>query len=676
MKIKLKLFSFFLLILIQNSFAFDSDSLCQKLKTLHDTIQIIELNKIGQDLAEHQPETAIKLTTQALVLAQKNHFISGQIKSLFLLGVLNRIVGKIDQSLNYHIKSLEIAETIGDKHYIANNYNNLGIIYKNQGNLKKAMEFYEKALEIQLLLDNKKGIASIYSNMGIIFNKENKLDKAIEMHKKSLEIEQLLEDYPAIAGTLNNIGTVYWHKSDLKSAIYYYKMALQLFEQYSDPFNKSMTLNNLGILYTDLGNYSVAIDYCQRSLITAREINDLTSVYYNYVTLSDIYSKTKDFEKAYKYHVLYGQSKDSLLDENVKKRFTELQQKYESDKKQQEITVLTKEKELQGLELNKKRIIIYAFIIGLVIVMVLAVVIFKENRQRHRANKELKKAYYNIEEKNKDITDSINYAKRIQEALLQEEEHISGDLPPHFILYKPKDILSGDFYWCLEKNGYLYLAASDCTGHGVPGAMMSMLGIAFLNEITSIEQLLSPAEILNKLRDKIVKELNQHGKEGESKDGMDISIIRLDLLTKELHWAGANNPLYLIAEKKENEKEGANINLSIPDFTSNIEYKDLKLSEIKPDKQPIGFHPNPSPFTNHCFQLEKDSSIYLLTDGFADQFGGPKGKKFKYAQLKKILLEHNFKSMVEQKEILNSVFDKWKGSLEQIDDVCIIGVKV
>ncbi len=251
-----------------------------------------------------------------------------------------------------------------------------------------------------------------------------------------------------------------------------------------------------------------------------------------------------------------------------------------------------------------------------------------------------------VEENQKEMVDSINYAKRIQRALLKEEERVTMHLPDHFILYMPKEAVSGDFYWALDKDGYFYIAAVDCTGHGVPGGFMSMLGVAFLNEITAGSDTLSPNIILNKLRDKVLKEL---GKTGETKDGMDISLMRMNLATRKIQWSGANNSLYLM-------KNGIKV--------------------IPADKQPIGYYPTMKPFTNHIVAAEPDSMYYLYSDGYASQFGGPKGKKFKTTQLKKLLLSIHDKPMKEQKKILKETFLKWKGKLEQVDDVLIIGVKV
>ena len=223
-------------------------------------------------------------------------------------------------------------------------------------------------------------------------------------------------------------------------------------------------------------------------------------------------------------------------------------------------------------------------------------------------------------------------------------------------MFKPKDVVSGDFYWAKSKGDHVYLCAADCTGHGVPGAFMSLLGIAFLNEIISAEPLLTPAQVLDRLREKIIKELRQKGGEGESKDGMDISLLRIDRHTDEVQWAGANNPLWIAPAGTDS---GA-----------------LSMTEIRPDKQPIGFHIGMKPFTNHILHLQKNDIIYLFSDGYADQFGGEKGKKFKYSKMKSLLLSIRSKSMDEQKNVINEVFENWKGTLDQVDDVCVVGIRV
>lgn len=262
-----------------------------------------------------------------------------------------------------------------------------------------------------------------------------------------------------------------------------------------------------------------------------------------------------------------------------------------------------------------------------------------------------------IEEKNKDIRDSINYAQRIQQAILPSFEKIDAVLKDYFILFKPKDIVSGDFYWhaavkTTPQNGkssenIVVMAAVDCTGHGVPGALMSIIGSTILNQTTTAAAVNSPADALGFLNKEITKTLNS------IKDGMDMALCAINFEKMELQYAGANNPLYIVRQKQ--------------------------FIEIKPDKLAIGADTDDAHvkiFTNHIVKLEKGDSVYLFTDGYADQFGGPNGKKFKYKKFQELLIEMQDNNMEEQKHILNYHFEQWKGDLEQVDDILVIGIRI
>jgi serine phosphatase RsbU (regulator of sigma subunit) len=253
-----------------------------------------------------------------------------------------------------------------------------------------------------------------------------------------------------------------------------------------------------------------------------------------------------------------------------------------------------------------------------------------------------------MESKNKEITDSINYAKRIQAAILPAGSLVKNYLPDSFIYYQPKDIVAGDFYWLEKKNDLIIFAAADCTGHGVPGAMVSVICNNALNRCVREFGLTDPAKILDQTREIIITEFEKS--DDDVKDGMDISLCCYNPDTKELSWAGANNSLVIINENG--------------------------LTEIKPDKQPIGKYMDPKPYTAHRVQLKKNDLVYVFTDGYQDQFGGDKGKKFKASRLKELLLNIREKTIPEQKIIIENTFNQWKGGLEQIDDVCIIGVKI
>jgi len=265
-----------------------------------------------------------------------------------------------------------------------------------------------------------------------------------------------------------------------------------------------------------------------------------------------------------------------------------------------------------------------------------------------------------VEEKQKEIIDSINYAKRIQQAVLTGEDIWQKISKEHFILFKPKDIVSGDFYWAYNTpNNRSVFALADCTGHGVPGGFMSMLGNSFLNEIVVENKIFKADEILNKLRTKVISALEQKGGT-QQKDGMDISLCVWNKLDNTLEFAGANNPLWLLKN-----------NVS----SSGVENKELH--EIKADKMPIGTYlDEDKPFSSTTIQLQKGDIIFLSTDGYADQFGGPKGKKYKYKPLIDSLIKNSSLSMDEQKQALEKAFNDWKHHHEQVDDVSLVGIRV
>lgn len=275
-----------------------------------------------------------------------------------------------------------------------------------------------------------------------------------------------------------------------------------------------------------------------------------------------------------------------------------------------------------------------------------------------------------IEQKNKDIIDSITYAKRIQDSILPSDEAFVRELTDTFVLFQPKDIVSGDFYWLYRKDDKILFASVDCTGHGVPGAFMSIVGYNLLDKIVGEYGITKPSEILNQLNKGVEETLRKDADKSAIKDGMDITLCAFDKKTKTLEYAGAYNPLYIVSTNNV-EDNGANL---IPDMS--LENK-LHLYEIKGDRFPIGsYADSKSSYTNHTIKLSKGDTVYLFSDGYADQFGGPNGKKFRYKQFKQLFLEINAKSMDEQKQLLELTMAEWKGSMEQIDDVIVIGSRL
>jgi serine phosphatase RsbU (regulator of sigma subunit) len=354
---------------------------------------------------------------------------------------------------------------------------------------------------------------------------------------------------------------------------------------------------------------------------------------------------------------LLNSSKQSF--DNLAVKMADLGSKLEDEKKQREIEKLKSDREVSKLnmdlknqELDEQQQTIIWFIVGLLACSILIFFTIRSNMLRKKTNIELQSQKQIIETKNKEITDSINYAKRIQQAILPPTDIIHAAFKDSFVLYQPKDVVSGDFYGFFKKEDHIIIAAADCTGHGVPGAFMSMIGNEQLSKIIIEKGITKPSDILNELHSGVRKALKQDNVSGESRDGMDIALCKIYLNEKKLEYAGANRPLWIIRNKE--------------------------LIETKADKQPIGGleTDNRKPFTNHEIKLEENDCIYLFTDGYADQFGGDKGKKLMVKNFERHLIELHSESMEKQQALIYEKFSGWKGDHEQVDDVLVIGIKV
>jgi len=286
-----------------------------------------------------------------------------------------------------------------------------------------------------------------------------------------------------------------------------------------------------------------------------------------------------------------------------------------------------------------------------------------------RNEDKIRKQHVLVLQQKQAITDSISYARRIQKAVLPSPAYLDNLLSDYFTIYKPKDIIGGDFYWAREIDGYLVLAVADCTGHGVPGALMSMLGVTLLNEQFRTSGIREPAVILGDLRTKIKEILVQEGSANEQKDGMDMALVFIDQERYELHFASANIPLFLVRMKENFPDTEIDLDLS-------MEVPNYGLFRLKADKQPVGTYWEEEDFSSHTIKLKDRDSLYIFTDGFKDQYGGKKRKRLKYNRLQKLILSVQEAQMDLQKRLLDDAFEKWRGSHEQIDDVCVFGLRI
>ncbi len=582
--------------------------------------------------------------------------------ALYNIGMVYNSCSQYDKALKFYLESLEYRKKVGDKNGIASLLNNIGNLYSSWSNNDKSFEYFTESLNICKEIKNNEGIAIASSNIGLYYDNKKEYDKALFYYLEALEVFKRIGNNRDVSKIYSNIGEIYKIKEEYDFALDYFFQALKISQNIGIKDAEAISLSSISSTYYKLKNIDKAYIYAKEGLKVSEEIDNPEIKISIYKILSDIYEKRHQYKEANELINKYVSLKDSIFNINKHKQLEELNTKYQTAEKEKEIELLNEKDRVNNLELIKnkqeikiKNIYIFLFSIVLILIAFFSYLIYKQYTEKKYANELLINKNEEIETQRdllsvqkKELSDSIIYAKNIQSAILPTNTNLSRFLNDYFTILMPKDIVSGDFYWLSEKNNKIVLAAADCTGHGVPGAFMSILGISFLNEIVNEKNITQPNTILNILRDNIISSLNQNGKEGEAKDGMDISLITIDKTTNKLEFSGANCPLYIIRNKE--------------------------LIEIKGDKMPIAIHEKMDSFNNHSFDFEKGDCLYIFSDGFVDQFGGEKGKKFKYRPFKQMLIDINHLPMDKQKYIINYTFSQWKGNHEQVDDILLIGV--
>ena len=515
--------------------------------------------------------------------------------------------GFYEDALAYYEEALAIERSLGNQLGVVNNSIEIGYVKFSLGDTQGALAILQDALKISEQFPDDRNyihnIAKSSYNISVVYIEQDSILDAIEFLTKAVSADSVLGNKEGLAGI--RLAEMYMLSGDNETAA---KLALQ--------------------------NYDTALVYGYK--LRQKQATDVL-----YRALANM----GDFKNGFNYLLINKSLGDSLRNADHTKEITALEMNYEFEKKEK-----LKEEEHQR-QVAKQNMVIYSAIAVIIVVLVIAVFIFRSYREKRKNNERLQHAYDIIEEKNTDILGSIRYAKRIQEAVLPPEKMVNEILPDSFILYKPKDMVSGDFYWTEKlENGYAF-AVVDCTGHGVPGAFMSIIGHNAFHRVVHEFNLDTPGSMLDKLSELVQETLRQEG-DINIRDGMDIAlcIIRENNGRKTLEFAGANNPLYLLSNNT--------------------------ISEIKANKQHIGASESKVAFTTSVVELKGNEIIYIFTDGYADQFGGAKGKKFMYKPFKELLISIAHLPMAEQKNILEQKIEEWKGNFEQIDDICVMGVRI
>jgi serine phosphatase RsbU (regulator of sigma subunit) len=629
-------------------------------------------------------DAAIKHYEHSGELKKKTGNEKGYGVSMNNIGNIYWQTGKLEKAISSYQEALKIFDKINYVNGVSSCLNNIGITYQLINNLPKALEFHNRALEVRLKLDNKASLAESYCNLGIVqsliindsiakvlgrnweydmlvqFEKKAILENyktCLASFKKSEKYSEEVGNKAGLAKALQNIGLIYNYSGYFEDALYYNKRALLLNQELQNESDQIANLIAVGSSYSKLRNFKTAEDYLNKAEILAQRLNLTEPLKQVHNYKSDLYEQSGEYKLSLLEYKKFSELKDTILNKENYKQLTELQTQYETEKQKQQIELLNKDKILNENQIKAQRRGLILSLIAVLGIVSFLIVLIKQFNAKKKANIVLAQINKELETKNnlithqkKEITDSIMYARRIQSAILPPEELLEKELPEHFILYMPRDIVSGDFYWVSERGDKIYVVTADCTGHGVPGAFMSMLGTSLLNQIITNNPNMPVNEVLDDLRDQLIKSLHQTGKVGENKDGIDLVLYTINKTDLSLSFAGANNPLIII--------------------------RNAELIELKPDKMPIGIHDKNEHFSQQNFQLQKGDCLYSFSDGYADQCGGEKGKKFMIKKLKQLLLEVSVKPIIEQHKLLDETIKKWMEGIEQVDDILVIGVRV
>ncbi len=575
----------------------------------------------------------------------------------------NRLIGfayfnktNFRKAVDHYFLAASYYESIKNDTLLAQVYNNIGQMFYYNFNKTKAREYWVKALEKCRLVKNKTVLSDVLNNLGAICWEKKEFKKAIEYYEESADIDLKKGDYASYAATINNIGMAYSEvfqiQNDLVSknmAQNYYLKALKIID--SLPYNIYTVQIYLSAAdaFTDFDKDNIALLVIKKA--EAKMPKVLNKEYLHFLnTKARVLVSNKKSVDAYLCLKRYIAIKDSLFTLDVNKEIMETEARYENSRQMKENELQKSDIEKKNLEIKQSRIVKYALGVGVLLLFVIAFMTYRRYAEKQKANhiislqkEEVESKKMIIEEKQREIIDSMNYAKRIQYSLLANESLLSENASDHFVLFHPKDIVSGDFYWATKKDDKFYLAVCDSTGHGVPGAFMSLLGIGFLSEAINEKDINDPNEVFEYVRKRLISSM-----EGQ-RDGFDGALLCVDGKNKKIVYSSAHNGPVLV--------------------------RDGELKELDADKMPVGMGVRDEAFKQYTIDIRPNDKLYLYTDGYADQFGGPKKKKFKYKQLNDIILKNSDRSMKDQGASLKETFNSWKGELEQVDDVCVIGIR-
>lgn len=537
---------------------------------------------------------------------------------------------------------LEYCEFKGYQKGIADCCRVLGYCFWRFSDYSLSLSHSLRGLSIYQRLGDIQGEADILNNIGAVYMFQGDNIKRLEVNLRCKELRSQIGDLEGVASSEGNIGETYLEMGKYDNAMACFEAVLS--DPNASPQGIAWAYHNMGRIKQMQRDYQNAFTHYKQGLDLSESVSYNVLITDSYVAITELLIEQELYDQA------ISQAERALdvsrkigAKEGEKKALYYLSKIYE-ELGQFEAS-LRYHKDYHSIDME----------------------ISRDTEIERLKTTQLKAAYDKIEEQKNELVDSIRYAERIQNAVLTRDQH-QQNISRFFVLYQAKDIVSGDFYWYYEKDDWFYLCVADCTGHGVPGALLTMLGTTYLNDIVGLYEDLSPAKILELLRERLIESLSRKTILDGSRDGMDISLIKMNTSTYKAEWAGAFNPLWVIRKGSEELQTSGPV--------EHLTHENFHLYEIKGDRIPVGDMDELLPFKNHYLELRKGDHIYMFSDGFADQFGGDQGKKYRTGRLKQTLLSIQEKEIEQQGEHLKQEFTNWKRNLEQVDDLCFLGVRI
>ncbi len=641
------------------------DSLKQQWIRIQTNLGIVYLNRGEYPKADSLFGIALEMAVKIKDLSQIALLYNN-------LGLSQSSQHKYNEAIDFYLKSAHLSDSLNIMETSVRTLVNIGVIYHYQNNARRALDYHLMAID--RINRHNLEMGTMYSvllrNTGAFYQLLGLMDSAYHYTYKSLEISRKNNDKRGLSICYQNLGDFICDEEPEKAEILYQK-SLALKKELKNFNGIAHTAASLGDLNKKMGRYHKAEQYFNQAIEYAEMVGDINLLNETHLLLSQVYENQGDIAKSLKHHKLYVENKDTLVKRSNEAKLLELQTQYETSLKEKQILELKHRQNVNEITIKNSRRVIVISLVAIVVIIILLFLVYRAflsiKRKRdilseknaiieqqyeeittqrdHLADSNLK-----IQVQHKQIEDSINYASQIQESLLPSDIIMRSALGEYALFYLPKDVVSGDFYWVNQVERFTFVAVGDCTGHGVPGAFMSVLSISLLNEIVKGKGIINPSGILNELRRLVIASLKQDGNKMGGTDGLELAICRIDKNTKQLVFAGAQRSLLLL--------------------------RDGEIEEFLPNKMPVSAHVAMLDFTENEIDVRTGDILYLFTDGFQDQFEVQNSHRYGKQRFKELLRSRNNLTLDEQQKALETEFSTWKGVNEQIDDVLVLGFRI